>query len=68
MHSSIRSPVRIAGRLFRSALVGIEAVLELLAVLVARVVGKHLAARGALEGLEASFTLDGLRGSVLVSR
>jgi hypothetical protein len=60
------SPVR---RLFRrGALVGVEAILELLAVLIARVVGKHLAACGALEGLEASFALDGLRGGVLVSR
>jgi hypothetical protein len=48
----------MAGGLFHSALVGVEAVLELLAVLVACVVGKHLAARGALEGLEAGFALD----------
>ena len=63
-----RSFARDHGRLFRSALVGVEAILELLAVLVARVVGEHLAACGALESLEAGFALDRLRGDVLVSR
>lgn len=34
-------------------------------MLVARVVGQHLAARGALERLEAGLALDGLGGGVL---
>jgi hypothetical protein len=52
--------------LFRNTLIRIEAVGELLAVLVACVIGKHLAARGALEGLEARFALDCLGGGILV--
>jgi hypothetical protein len=55
------------GGLFCDALLGVEAVLELLTVLVGRVVGKHLAARGALESLEAGLALDRLGGGVLVS-
>jgi hypothetical protein len=63
VYPAARSPAR---SLFRGGpLVGVETVLELLAVLVARVVGKHFAACGALEGLEASFALDCLRGGVL---
>lgn len=34
-------------------------------MLVRRVIGEHLAAGGALEGLEASLALDALRGDVL---
>lgn len=37
-------------------------------MLVGSVVGQHLAARGALEGLEAGFALDGLGGGILVAR
>jgi hypothetical protein len=51
--------------LFRLSLVRVEAVGELLAVLVRSVVGKHLLARCALEGLEARFALDGLGRGVL---
>lgn len=54
--------------LFRDTIVGVEAICELLAVLVGSVVGQHLLACGALEGLEASLALDGLRGGVLVTR
>lgn len=54
-------------RLFRDAIVGVEAIGELLAVLIRRVVGQHLLARGPLEGLEAGFALDGLRGGILVT-
>jgi hypothetical protein len=58
-------PLAPGGILFCNTLVGIEAVAEVLAVLVRGVVGKHLAARGALEGLEASLALDGLGSNVL---
>lgn len=58
-------PLTRGGTLFRNTLVGIEAVAEVLAVFVRGVVGKHLAARGALEGLEASLALDGLGSNVL---
>jgi len=47
------------------ALVLIKAHAEILAMLVARMVRQHLAARGALECLEAGFALDGLGGGVL---
>lgn len=52
-------------RLFSNAVVGIEAVSKLLAVLVRGVFGEQLAVCGALEGLEAGLALDGLGGSVL---
>ena len=58
---------RKCDRLFHNTLVGVEADVELLAVLVGCVIGKHLAARGALECLEAGFALDGLGGGVLAS-
>jgi len=51
--------------LFRNAVVGVEAVGEGLAVLVIGVVGQHLAAGGALEGLETSLALDCESGGVL---
>jgi len=61
MHPSlVRHP-----RLFRNTVVGVEAVSELLAVLVRSVFGKELAVSGALEGLEAGLALDGLGGGVL---
>ena len=56
---------RKSDRLFHNTLVGVEADVELLAVLVGSVIGKHLAARGALERLEAGFALDGLGVGVL---
>jgi hypothetical protein len=59
-----RTPSR---RLFRNAVVGVEAVGELLAVLVGGVVRQHLLARRALERLEAGFALDGLGRGVLVA-
>jgi hypothetical protein len=55
------------GRLFRNTLVGVEAVGELLAVLVRSVVRKHLLAGGALESLEARLALDALRRDILVT-
>ena len=58
----------LLARLFRDSLALVEAVRELLVVLVRGVVGQHLLARGALEGLEAGLALDGLRGGVLVTR
>ncbi|KAH7091332.1 hypothetical protein FB567DRAFT_272228 [Paraphoma chrysanthemicola] len=51
--------------LFRNAIRRLKAVGKLLAVLIARVVGQHLLARGALERLEACFALDGLCCGVL---
>ena len=63
-----RALARKSGRLFHNTLVGVEADVELLAVLVGCVVGKHLTARGALECLEAGLALDGLGGSVLALR
>jgi hypothetical protein len=63
---SIRWHARIAGQLLCDTLVSVEAVLELFAVLVGGVVGEHLAARGALKGLEARLALDRLGGDVLV--
>lgn len=48
-----------------NAVVGIEAVLEILAVLVGGVLGQHLAAGGALERLEACLALDGEGGGIL---
>ena len=53
-------------RLFRNTVVGVEAVSELLAVLVRGVFGEHLTVCGALEGLEAGLALDGLGGGVLL--
>ena len=52
--------------LLGDALVSVEAVAKVLAVLIRGVVGEHLAAGGALEGLEAGFALDGLGGCVLL--
>lgn len=52
--------------LFGHTLVGVEAVTKVLAVLVGGVVGEHLAAGGALKGLEAGLALDRLCGRVLV--
>jgi hypothetical protein len=52
-------------RLFRNTIVGVEAVGELLAVLVRGVFGKQLAVCSALEGLEAGLALDALGGGVL---
>lgn len=49
-------------RLFRNTVFGVEAVGELLAVLVCGVFGEQLAVCGALEGLEAGLALDGLGG------
>jgi hypothetical protein len=54
-----------ARRLFGDTVVGVEAVLEVLAVLVRGVVGEHLAAGCALERLEARLALDRLGGGVL---
>lgn len=54
-------------RLFHNAFIRVEADIELLAVLVGCVIGKHLAACGALERLEAGFAFDGLSGGVLAS-
>lgn len=51
--------------LFRNTVVGVEAVGELLAVLVRGVFGEELAVCGALERLEAGLALDGLSGGVL---
>jgi hypothetical protein len=51
--------------LFGNTFVGVEAVAKVLGVLIRGVVGEHLAACGALEGLEARLALDGLRGRVL---
>jgi len=53
--------------LFRHTFVGVKAVTKVLAVLVGGVVGEHLAAGGALEGLEAGLALNRLCGRVLVS-
>ena len=50
--------------LFRHAIGSVEAVGKLLAVLVRRMVGQHLLARGSLERLETGFALDGLGGNV----
>jgi hypothetical protein len=52
-------------RLFRNTILGVEAVGELLAVLVRGVLGEKLAVCGALEGLEARLALDGLGCGVL---
>jgi hypothetical protein len=54
-----------ARRLFGDTVFGVEAVLEVLAVLVRGVVGEHLAAGCALERLEARLALDRLGGGVL---
>jgi hypothetical protein len=56
---------RSPGILFRSTVGSLKAVGELLAMLVGSVVRKQLLARGALEGLEAGFALDGLGRGVL---
>lgn len=61
-NSSLIKPSR---DLFRLSLVRVEAIRKVLAVLVACVVGQHLAAGGALERLEAGFALDALGGYVL---
>jgi hypothetical protein len=61
----MRSLARRSEDLFHNTLVLVEADSEVLAVLVGCVVGKHLATRGALEGLEAGLALDRLGGSVL---
>jgi hypothetical protein len=61
----MRSFARRSDRLFHNTLISVEADVKLLAVLVGCVIGKHLAARGALECLEASFALDRLGGGVL---
>lgn len=53
------------GALFRNAVGGFEAVLEVLGVLVAGVFGEHLARGGALEGLEARLALDAKGRDVL---
>ena len=53
-------------RSFRYTVVGIEAVREVLAVLIRGVFHKHLAVRGALEGLEAGLALDRLGSRILV--
>jgi hypothetical protein len=45
-------------RLFGNTVLGVEAVLEVLAVLVRGVIGEHLAVRRALERLEARLALD----------
>lgn len=55
------------GCLFRDTLVGVEAVGELLAVLVRSVLRKQFLAGGALERLEARLALDGLRRGILVT-
>jgi hypothetical protein len=60
-----RTSCSIIAPLFCLSLVRVEAVGELLAVLVRRMVSKHLLARCALEGLEARFALDGLSRGVL---
>ena len=73
-----QTPSHATPQTFRSASLGrpsqdlfggtvglIEAVGELLAVLVRGVFGEQLAACGALEGLEAGLALDGLGGGVL---
>jgi hypothetical protein len=52
-------------RLFRNTVVGVEAVIKLLAVLVRGVFGEQLAVCGALKGLEAGLALDSLGGGVL---
>lgn len=54
-------------RLFGNTVLGLEAVHELLAVLVRGVLGEKLAVCGALKGLEAGLALDGLGGGVLSS-
>lgn len=54
--------------LFHNSLAFVEAISKLLVVLVRGVIGQHLLARGALEGLEAGFALDGLCGGVLSSQ
>lgn len=51
--------------LFGNTVVGVEALLKLLAVLVRGVVAEHLAVRRALERLEARLALDCLGGGVL---
>jgi hypothetical protein len=66
-HANKSRASRPDSRLFRNTVVGVKAVGELLAVLVRGVVGKHLLAGGALEGLEAGFALDGLGRGVLVT-
>ena len=65
MHSKTQSPSLTPLHLLGHALVGVEAVGKLLAVLVARVVRQHLLARRALERLEAGFALDCLGCGVL---
>jgi hypothetical protein len=52
-------------RLFRNTIGLVEAVGELLAVLVRGVFDEELAVGGALESLEAGLALDGLGGGVL---
>lgn len=54
-----------AVKLFDNAIIGVEAVLEALGVLVGGVLGQHLAGCGALEGLEACLALDGEGGGIL---
>ena len=56
--------VRGAEKLFDNAVIGVEAVLEVLGVLVRGVLGQHLAGCGALERLEACFALDSESGGV----
>lgn len=65
MWFSDQSPPRLGARLFGHTLALVEAVAEVLAVLVGGVVCQHLLARGALEGLKARLALDGLRRGVL---
>lgn len=48
-----------------NAVFGIEALLESFAVLVRGMLAEHLAAGGALEGLEARLALDGEGGGIL---
>lgn len=67
--SSLTSPdsasVPPEGSSFGNTIVRIEAVAEVLAVLVRGMIGQHLLAGGALEGLEAGLALDCLRGGIL---
>jgi hypothetical protein len=65
LSSPVQSSPRGTCRLFGDTVVGVEAVLEILAVLVRGVVAEHLAVRRALERLEARLALDSLGGGVL---
>jgi hypothetical protein len=62
---SLTNTASSIARLFGGAVGRLETVGKLLAVLVGGVVGQQLLARGALEGLEAGFALDGLRRGIL---